>query len=347
MRSLRLSSVAVVVLTPAIAGAAGYVQLAPFSTINAGGSSGSYVASVIEGTTAYNIVSGNGDHRVTRVVGLGGTPSGSTLTSAAQINTANGAALAFLGGGFIGLSGTSDLIFGDTSSDKIYKVNKSTGAINAYVSTGVGNPLNQNVSGGELYYYDSTSGSRRIVRTTGPGSLNTLLSGSTSPTLSAVMGGSDAAAGVAVANGIVYLGNNTADAIFYYNPSNGQSGTALTTSEITDVTNASSVGISGTAFYAAPDGKIYFLETSSDSILSWDPTVGSSSLTTVISSAELTSGPASSDFVQNFTWYDGKLAWSQTLTAGGQVAGLYAIPEPAALSTLAVGAVALLRRRRV
>ncbi|MEO1498567.1 MAG: PEP-CTERM sorting domain-containing protein [Planctomycetota bacterium] len=159
-------------------------------------------------------------------------------------------------------------------------------------------------------------------------------------TLETVVGGTQNLDGLAVSGGKLYIGSDASDSIVSYDLATGAVVTELTDPQIAAVTDVADIG-GFRDFFAAPDGKIYFYETTSDHILSFDPADPTGTIATVISEADLIAGPAGSDAVNQLAWWDGNLAWTRSSN------GFYAIiPEPASALLAAIAGVGVLARRR-
>lgn len=334
-----------------------YLQIAAF-TPDIQGSTGApnFLGATIDGTTAYNVISGTNVstfHGLTKVTGLGGSKSNSVLVSQSAWDTANGGTPTSIGGGQVFDIGTQLQVADNvgTGTDSVYRINKSDGAITKY-ATAANFPAGAStinflgsgvLSTGEAALYDNAN--KRILATTGANSGIELISKTEFET---AFGASATINAFAVgASDVVFIGDNNGDRILRYNPADDSNAVVLTTANITTVTGGATAGFLTNAVYAAPDGRIYFYETVVDSIMSFDPSNPVATLTTVLDATALAAGPSNSTQVQNFAWYNGNIAWTQTIGSGGQVQGIYAIPEPATLGLIAMSGIGLLRRRRV
>lgn len=324
---------------------AAYVELVPWSTIQNGESSSFHYGAVVEGQTSFHQLSLNNSPAITRVDNLNGSQSATTLVTPAQWGAATGGNTSLTS--FYGFSISGDYLqFADVSSDEVWRVHKSTGAITQYASqanikaeTGetsvqVLSPFDTNPLNGEMAFYDGASDS--ILITSGANTVNTLVSSSqlisltTTATVSGGMG-YDAA-------GTLYWANRDVDSI-YKRADDGTLGTVLTQSEIVAVTGEASADFGD--ILPAADGLVYFYETRSDSILSFDPSNPAGSLSFFITEQELIDGPMGSDNVVSLAWYDGNLGWH---TFGAS--SFFVVPEPTSLALLAIASLFVHRRRR-
>lgn len=241
--------------------------------------------------------------------------------------------------------------FADSSSDAVWRVDKMTGAVNSYVSeaaiqahTGQSSAqlLTPYVvaSGGETIFYEGQSDS--ILMTIGPNSLFTLVS---EPLLTATFGNSSVSGGMALdPAGNLFWGNNTSDSLAMRS-SAGMLSWALTTGDITAVTGEAAAGI-GAMKYGG-DGRVYFNETTSDTIMTFNPADPAGSLNILLTNAELVGGPAGSDSVGTMSWFDkgdgtAGVTWAKISGTGG----IYFVPEPGMMALFALGAVGFFRRSR-
>ncbi len=320
-----------------------YFQLVDLPTIN-GGDASLLNSATIVGNDAYAVLSGSGLHRVVKISDVGGANTVTTLVDTATWNTTVNATPTGIAG--IPYASGSDLLILDLVTDQIVKIDQVSGAATLLVDNAtIGGSVSfaaVDPTDGNMVFYQSTSD--QLLKTTG--AVNGLATVLTDLELTAITGDSSPS-GVAVGdNGVIYLGQSTdsvGEDISFYDPSGPSSGVVLTEEQIVGVGN--DVGFSTTAFNFV-DGLLVFRDGGTfDSIKSLDPSNALVTLTTVLDENALVNGPAGSDFVSSFFSYNGELAWSQTLASGGQVAGIYAVPEPASLALLGLGGLAMLRRR--
>ncbi len=304
----------------------------------------------IDGTTGYAILSGGGLHRIVKIddIGRGNTVTTlvDTVTWNSTVDPSNlGAPSGIAGVPFV--SGTS-LLIADIVTDQIVEVDTTNGnatlLVDAATVAGGLQFAGLNQSNGNLLVYDTTSDS--LFETDGSiNGWNLVLN----DTDLAAVAGDDTPAGVSgAANGVIYLGQSTSSAgenIYFYDPSGPSNGILATEADI--VGPVDDVSFSATAFNILSDGRLYFSDGgTNDSFRSIDPSVGPSSLALEIGEAQLVAGPAASDFVSSFSLFEGNLAWVQTINAGGQIPGFYAVPEPASLTLIAGLAMAVVGWRR-
>lgn len=328
----------------AVPASAQYLQLIDLPTLN-GGDGTSLNSATIVGSDAFAVLSGGGNHRVVKVADIGGANTVTTLVSTADWNTAVGSVPTGIAG--VPYASGSDLLILDIVTDQVVKVDQGTGAASLLVDNAtIGGSVTFggiDPSDGNLLVYQSSDDV--LLKTTGAvNGITTVLTDTELTTIT----GDDTPSGVAAdASGVIYLGQGTNSAgedISFFDPSGPSSGTILTEEQIAGVGN--DVGFSTTAFDFI-DGKLVFRDGgTNDSIKSVDPANALATLTVELDEATLVAGPAASDFVNNFTSFNGALAWVQTLGSGGQVAGIYAIPEPSSLVLLGLGTLFAATRKR-
>lgn len=196
---------------------------------------------------------------------------------------------------------------------------------------------------GDVFAYASNSNNRQVLQISAGNVVTSEISvaamnaafGVTNPTVN----------GMGVLGSTLYLGSNSTDSMVSWDTVANTSAPVLSTAQITAVTGGASVGFDD--IFGAPDGYVYFVETTSNGVLRFLPSNPSGTLSTFLSSGALLAGPASSTNLDQLAWWQGNLAWTQAGTTNGQVAGFYAVPEPttALLSLLAVAALGMTRRR--
>lgn len=351
-RLIGILGVLALVAAPALG--ASYNKELTWDDIRGTGGSRAVYSTILDGTTAYNILnledSANpGDSgRITKVTDIEGTRTYSELVSTLDWLMATGATglNAWYGAGLVEDGGQKYLQLADTYTDSIWRVNVDTGAISSVASEAqiialTGQASSQLLTpttnyGTDMYFYEGRSDS--ILRTNGAGVVEVYLSDTD---LIGITGNDSVSGGMTFDGaGNLIWGTNTSDSMYTYDGSTGS--TLLSKAEITAFTGETKAGFSDIFF--APDGKVYFYEMSSDSILSFDPTDAANTLAFVLTEAELLAGPAQSDSVGQMEWYYNSIGW--TPVSASTTPGFYAVPEPTTLGLLLVGVLGLIRRRK-
>lgn len=329
-----------------------YQELVPWTTIVGSLGKTQNYGHAIEGDTAYfslNVSNG----AIVRVDGIGSTPTARTLVTTSDWQAASGGVnnlTPFFG---FGLSGDY-LQFGESSSDAIYRVDKSTGGIATYVSkntiksyTGatdvaLGSGQGIKTATGEHYFFEGTS--KQVLRTDGTGQVVSVIASSDLQSLlgtasPSVTGGFDFDSA-----GNLYFGAN--GGLYKWNEATHIGSSLFSATQITAIAGGSLFG----DLFTAPDGEIYFTagtNGTTKSILSFDPSTADPTLSLLISSTDLGNSPLKSSNIYALGSYNGHL----TLNASGGTSvnkGLFTVvPEPSGLLLLGVGGLSLLAFRKM
>lgn len=254
-------------------------------------------------------------------------------------------------GGFLGAAvvnrGLGDKVrFVNFFDNSIWEVDTTTGTpvrvvseatINAFTVGSVNlTASNAMLSDGTAIAYDGTSDS--VLQITPGGFVFNQISDAelTSLTGSDILAGT----GFALVGADLYFGSNSGDSLYKWNVITDTGSVVFDTAAL----EALSDDIDGSAgiddVYFAPNRLVYFYEDDADYIYSFDPADPAGTLSVVLTEAELQAGPAMSDGVAQFSWWNGALAWTD------QGTGFYAlVPEPTAAVMLLLAAAPMLRRR--
>lgn len=225
----------------------------------------------------------------------------------------------------------------------VYDVSTSTGAVSVVTpasSFGAGANLSavfEFDSSGQGYAVDSVSDSLFGIASDG-----TVTTAIDSLAFQTAIGGTSMG-GIGILGSSILLGSNSNDSLIAWDTVNGTASTVLTTAMIESVTD----DIDGNAgfgdIYVGPDGLVYFYESDSDYILSYDPANPAGTLSVVISEADLLAGPGS-DTLNQLSWHNGQLAWTD---AGMGFYGLAnVVPEPSSALLMLGSGLFFFRRTR-
>ncbi|TWU25969.1 PEP-CTERM sorting domain-containing protein [Bythopirellula polymerisocia] len=350
IKNCTLTAIVVVALSTACS-AAGYFQVYNLTTAQAGTTATFIDSIVVDGTTTYNILR-NGENVVTKITDAGGSNTSSVLTSNATWGGFSSSGVA----GQLGADVTGGMIrFANFFDNAIQQIDTTTGTPSNYVSNAqllsslglVAADFNVSATNavnasGEVAFFNSDSGARQIAISTGPGSAATVADATalTSLTTNSLING-----GMTFVGGDLYFGSNSSDSLYKWDTVGAGGGSlVLSQANIVAVTGETTAGFDD--IFAAPDGLVYFYETTADSILAFNPTDPSGTLSEVIGAAALAAGPMAGTNVDMLAWFKGNIAWSGAATSGGQVPGFYAVPEPSSLALICMGGLIALRFRR-
>lgn len=307
------------------------------STVAVTGGDGSGIISfAIDGSDAYAVVSGGGNHRIVKITDLGGANNVSDLVSNADWTTVAGSQSGIAGRPFI--SG-GNLYLTDSLSDGAYGIDLGTGVVST-LSSALGNPqfAGFDFFNNRILSYDSTGDQIFATSILGGGSTQLF----DDATLVGLVG-DDSPTGIAIGpDGTIYFGQGTSSAgenIYAIDESGPSSSILASEEQIVGVGN--DIGFSTTLFEYLGD-RIYFRDGgTNDSFRSIDPVTGVSSLQIEIDEAGLID-LAGTDNGGDFDLYQGNLAFS-TFGADG---GIFVIPEPSSALLALTGGLLFLRRNR-
>lgn len=242
------------------------------------------------------------------------------------------------------ITDSGDLRFFNFFDNSFYNVHLATGTTTtvaahsdfntvAGVTTNL-SAFNEVLADGSAYVIDFESDSVLSVSSTG-----VVGTGVSATTLS--LGAGTSFGGIGFDGTNILIGSNTNDNLIGF--SGGAFSEVLSLSAIEAVTD----DIDGRAgfgdIFYAPDGLVYFYENDSDYLLSYDPNDPTNTLGVVISEADLIAGPNGSDAVNQLSWFNNGIAWTD---ASDGFYALNQIPEPSSAMLSLLGSMALLRRKR-
>ena len=336
-------------LLAASVNAASYVEVYSWDKVLNGNGSSSHYCAVSDGENSYHLLALGGGGAITKIDKDG---NASTLCTALDISfatlTQNGASESYFtslyGLSLIpGVGGTSDaIVLSDSKTDAVWSIDSNTGVITCLANS-ASIPADDlytpgTAYNGSYYFYgktvDNPSGGdpdEYAVFSTDGQAVSTVLS------YDSIMDFPLSGGLTFDGQGNMVFGSSSSDSMYSYD---GDSITTLLSKEmITEFTGKVAAGF-GDLFYA-PDGNVYFYETTSDSILSFDPADAANTLAFVLTEDELLAGPAEYDNVYGLTWHNDNLAFN---FLGSR--GFYAVPEPMTMSLLGIGTLTVFRRRR-
>ncbi len=342
MKKIMLNTLTSLLSLGAFGYAGSYTEVHSWATIVNGNGSGSHFAAISDGANTYHLLTLNSKPAITKVDAFG---NATTLVSPSQWQTASGLTgiTSFYN---LGLEG-DNLLFAESSSDNVWSVNINSGAITTWATkSAISSYLNIDMSSvallanatsynGDYYFYEGNSDS--ILKVNSSGILSNYL---TQAQLDELSDAGSLSGGLAFdSQGNIIWGDATNDSLYSWNNISQVSEQVLSASQIAAVTGSSKAAFGD--ILQGIDGLVYFYETVSDNILSYDPSAPASTLNIVLSEADLLAGPAASDSVYSLAWYNDNLAFNVNGTKG-----FYVVPEPATVIILAGGSMLSLARRK-
>ncbi len=334
---------AAAIALPTSANAAAYVQVKTQAELNNGSGLPYQRAIATYDDIIYTVNASSSDFAIVKIDGGTITTIATMASTLADLGAAYNPDDPFPGNGLEIVDSGAAVQMIDTRNDEVYRFDTTTGTASIYVSqadivaeTGLASAALANYSGttntGIPVFYDTTSDNLLIAPSAGV--VDTLISA-----VDIAAANCEMSSGItADPSGNLYWGSNASDAIWKFD------GTNLTM--IADVADfgAAANSFSGDMIYA-PDGLIYFRadpDNNNRGLFSIDPSAvdPGSTVTVVLSEAELDAGPMASSFTSTLSWYDGKLGFHKISDSG-----YYLVPEPASLALLGLGALAMFRRR--
>lgn len=351
-----LSAAFSVVLIPALANAAVYYRLAAGTELGAGTGATGFASAGVVNNTAYSAAVGSTGFQsyINATTPLSSSSRTTSTFISPTATAAFGATNSGINNPMVAIG--SNLVGFDNNTKQVYRLNTSNTTLTAIVPnssftattsfyktptvTQFGVDSNETV-----YFYDSSASNRSIGRSTNLSA--PLISNSTLvSTLGPGTGTNPSVNGLTVIPGAgkLLIGSNdaTRGGIYSYDIASG----SFSSSPV--VARSAFGTLSNTAFFYAPDKKLYYFDTATASrgIYSVDFTTSTPTITSVYSGADLLAGPQNlANGVSGFSWYGGQIAWY--FTSGTTSAGLFgAVPEPSALGLLAPFAAVAFRRNR-
>jgi hypothetical protein len=280
-------------------------------------------AHCFEGTTGYFIVRGiesiitpEWESQITKVESIGGTTTTTLLVSNAQWKAYLGTtdpALTILSGNRMAIMGDY-LQFLDSSTDAIYRVHKTTGAISvlaskAAIAAVTGNPDVRLIDAddfspcGDMAFYDEKTDN--VLSVDPSGNISVLISTADLGTAygcpvpppsnyNFIAGGMTFDRKGNLYWALTDTGSTCGGGCIYRRAVDGTITRILTEPDIWAVTTANPPAVAFNDIFAAPDGNVYFYDRRDtvDSILYFDPADPVNTLAVFITEAQIQAGPA-------------------------------------------------------
>ena len=337
----RFFAIALVACLPTQTLAIGYIEVFDELAAANGDASLTFLDTVAsDGTTAYSFL------RDTSAADVGGVTSFdgafSTVSTPADW-TATGSTNDLAAGNGAGVVGNV-LRFVSFFDNNVYEVAIGTGAVNEVVSaatidaaSGVSSNLTavfETQSDGTIYSIESQSDQLLAIS---PG--NSVSVEINTADLAALLGGTSIG-GIGVDGNSVLLGSNSIDELVAWDTVGNTGSTVLTTAQIEGATDDIDGRVGFGDIFKAPDGLVYFYESDSDYLLSYDPSDPAGTITAVVSEAEFSAGPGS-DTINQLSYFNGRISWTDTGLGYYQV-----VPEPSSLALVSLGLLAIAVRKQ-
>ncbi|MGL4511457.1 MAG: hypothetical protein ACRCT8_00060 [Lacipirellulaceae bacterium] len=348
-RSLKLTSLfaAALALAGGQSASANYVQIFSASAANSASvPSGFLDTVVVSGSTAYALTRNSTTAVGGALTAFNGGSFSTVMAPSQWVSTAvdptgsQGAAIVggvFRTTNFFSQSAWEINLGAGTPTEVILKA-----SIDAVTTGSASLPAQFEVTAsGEIFAYNATSNNRLILQVSPSNTIAVEIPVATWPSLFGAGNPNATINGLGVAGTTLYLGSNSSDTIVAWDTAANTGAVALSTANITAVTGSATAGFGD--ILGAPNGLVYFRESVSDSILSFNPANPAGTLATVLTGAQLGAGPGTTNVAQ-LGWWGGNLAW--TVQGNAATSGFFAIPEPASALMAVVALAGLGARRR-
>lgn len=322
---------------------AGYRQVCSFENMQSGFPC-SYVYSALSyNNVVYSQLYGTSMSGITATSSVDGQVNTDVLMDPVEWNTVSGGSYKMNAYSIMCTDGTY-LYYAELDSDQIYKTNMYDGTTTiigskSAILDATGLSVESLLSYGDEYngeYYFFEAQSRSILKA-GEDGVDVYLSKTELESITDV-GTSTVSGGMSFDDeGNLYWGSNASYSIYVWDGSGCE--VVVSGSEIAEYTGQNVLSLGD--IYFAPDGTLYFKDNGYGILRYVFGTDGSDGvIETVLTNLELLAGDADSQYVYNFDWYDGQLAFTE------KTSGYFVVPEPATMILAAAGGFVLARRKK-